>query len=334
MKIKLLIASGDSDYGEHLSNILAKKYADTYKVSLCSQAERLNNLLAANKYDIALLEPGLAAQADLSSIQLPILLLDDSENIIEIISSYKKIPKYQRISALAGTILENYAELGNSSNSFVANKAQITAVWSPSGGSGKTTVALAAAASKVSSGKQTLYLNLENFSSSGIYFPENGKSISKAFEKLETNIQVFMIGIRQQDSGSGIFYFGSPQNYDDMNILTANDLEMLINACAAGIDELVIDLPSQCDRKVQEAFNLADTVLIICDPSSTSQAKLKQFLNQHNLFSQIQTKTVLVNNKGAKTSEADINKVIELPLVKSTDPITIYKTLSGANFDC
>ncbi|MDR2712161.1 MAG: hypothetical protein LBB91_03485 [Clostridiales bacterium] len=333
MKIKLLIASGDTDYAEHLSNTLAKKYADTYKVSICSQAERLDNLLAANKYDIALLEPGLAAQADLSSIQLPILLMDDSESIIEIISSFQKIPKYQRISSIAGTILENYAESGKGINSFTATKARITAVWSPSGGSGKTTVALALAAHKVSGGKQAVYLSLESFSSTPVYFPENGKSISKAFEKLEANIQVHLMGIRQQDSGSGIFYFCSPENYDDMNILTANDTEMLVNACAAGIDELIIDLPGQCDRRVQEVLHLADTVLIICDPSSTSQTKLKQFIDQHNVFSQIQPKTILINNKGAKTVDVNINKAIELPLVKSTDPIAVYKTLSGCNFD-
>jgi len=260
-------------------------------------------------------------------------LMDDSENIIEIISSFKKIPKYQRISSLAGSILESYAEVDKGLNSFSVNKANITAVWSPSGGSGKTTVALAYAAHKVSAGKQAIYLSLENFSSTSVYFPDNGKSISKAFEKLESNAQVFMMSIRQQDNGSGISYFCSPQNYDDINILTANDIEMLVNACAAGIDELVVDLSSQCDRRVQEVFNLADTVLLICDPSSTSQAKLKQFINQHNVFGLIQSKTVLINNKGAKTTEADISKSINLPLIKTTDPAAIYKTLSGCNFE-
>lgn len=333
MKIKLLIASSDSYYVEHLSNMLAKKYLDTYIVSICSSRERLEDLLAANRYDIALLEPSFTVSVNFNSIQLPLLLMDDFEGIADINSSFKGIAKYQRISSLAGNILENYAEVGKGLNSFNASKAHTTAVWSPSGGSGKTTVALAFAAHKISEGKQALYLNLENFSSTSAYFPENGKSISRAFEKLGSNLHLHLMGIRQQDSGSGIFYFCGPENYDDINILTANDIEMLIKACATEIDELVVDLSCCCDGRVQEIFNFADTVLVICDPSSTSQAKLKQFIDQHNVIGQIRAKAVLINNKGARTADAGINRAIDLPLVQTTDPISIYKTLSACKFD-
>jgi len=225
--------------------------------------------------------------------------------------------------------LENYAEVGKGVGSFNSNKARITAVWSPSGGSGKTTVALAFAAHRVLGGKQTVYLNLENFSSTSAYFQESGQSISKVFEKLETNVEMFLMGIRQQDSGSGIHYFCEPENYDDINILTSNELEILINACIANTEELIIDLPSQCDEKVQKIFDIANIVLIIADPSGTSQNKLRQFFTQHNIFGQIKDKVMLVNNKGAKTAEASINKVIELPLVQSADPLFIYKSLTG-----
>lgn len=265
MKIKLLIATADNDYAEYLSNILSEKYSNTFEVSVCSSLERLRDLLAINKFDTALLESDFISTVPLNSISLPLILVGESGVISD--SQLKKVRKYQRISSIVGNVLENYSEIDKNINSFGTNKAHIIAVWSPSGGSGKTTVALAYAAHKISGGKQAMYLNLENFSSTSAYFQENGKSISKVFEKLDTNVHMFLMGIRQQDKGSGITYFCGPENYDDINILTVNDIETLIDACAIEVDELVIDLSSQCDEKVQKIFDLVDAVLIICDSS-------------------------------------------------------------------
>lgn len=333
MKIKLLIVSDDSDYVEHLSNILSEKYADTFEVIVCSSAERLKNLLAVNRFDTVLFEPSFASSMNLDSVRLPFILWDESEYVADGYRDIRKVRKYQRISSIAGNVLENYAEVVTGVSNLSTSKAHITAVWSPCGGVGKTTLSLAYAARKVSGGKQAVYLNLENFSSTSVYFSESGKSISTAFERLDANVHMLLMGIRQQDSGSGITYFSGPDNYDDMNILTVDDIETLINACAAWAEELVIDLPNYCDERIQKIFELADAVLLVCDQSGTAQVKLRQFINQHNVSQHIQEKSVLVNNKGSNITEASISKTIRLPLVQSVDPISVYKTLSGSNFE-
>lgn len=331
MILKLLIATPDKSYSEYLSNVLSEKYAQTFTVSVCSSLERLDDMLEDTKYDVALLESKFADVKNVDSISLPLMLVDESGVADD--SGFKAVSKYQRISMIIGDILENYSQIGKIGIGFGVEKAQITAVWSPSGGTGKTTIALAYAANKVLGGNQATYLNLENFSSTSVYFPESGKSISKVFEKLDSNVQMFLTGIRQQDSRSGISYFCGPENYDDINILTQSDLEILLNACATGIDELIIDLSSQCDERIQKIFEIANTVLLVCDSSTTSQAKIKQFINQHNVFKKLQSKAVLVNNKGANIVEDSISKTVKLPHVKSTDPTSIFKALSGINFE-
>ena len=222
MKIKLLIATHDIDYVEHLSNVLSEKHSDTFDVSVCSSIEHMRSMLSGNKFDVGLIEPTFMSDISAESVRLPLLLMDESGNA-EDYGGAKRIRKYQRISSIAGNVLENYAEISTGVNKFDSDKARITAVWSPSGGSGKTTVALAFAANNVLSGKSAVYLNLECFSSTSVYFQDNGRSISKAFEKLESNVHLFLAGIRQQDSSSGISYFCEPENYDDMNILTKED---------------------------------------------------------------------------------------------------------------
>ena len=331
MRIKLLIATTDNDYAEHLSNILSEKYMDTFEVTVCSSAERLQPLLAGSRFDAALLEPGLAASVSLSAVSLPLLLIDESGMVPD--SEAKSIRKYQRISSLAGTVLEHYAEISQGISGLHSGRARITAVWSPAGGTGKTSVALAYATHQASRGKQALYLSLENFSSTSVYFPEGGKSISKAFEKLESNLPMLLAGIRQQDSGSGVFYFCGPENYDDIHILTTEDIEILVGACSTGMDDLIIDLSSQCDQRTRRIFDLADSILFVCDPSAASQAKLRQFIQQHNIFGQIQSKSVLVCNKGAAMAETGISKTVSLPLVRATDPGSVFKALSSGKFE-
>jgi len=331
MKIGLLIATTDKDYADRLTGTISKRYADTLEISVCSSEERLSDLTAANRYDAALLEPGFVSAVKPGSVQVQFLLSDGSGSGVEG-GELRALRKYQRVSSMVGQILEGCAEI-NKSAVLSANRAQITAVWSPAGGVGKTTVALAYAANRATGGRMVVYLSLESFSSTPVYFPETGRSISKAFEKLESNLQIFLLGIRQQDSGSGILYFCSPENYDDINILTAADVEKLITGCAAEIDELVIDLSSQVDLRTQKAFGMADKVLLITDPSMASQTKIKQFICQHNVFGQIQPKTILVNNKGANLSEERINKTVMLPMVQTNDPISVFKTLSGSRAD-
>ena len=332
MKIRLLIATADKDYTDHMTKTLSKGYADTLELNICSTPERLAALTSSNRYDAALLEPDFVSAAKPGSILVPFVLIDEFGHSGDG-GELKRIRKYQRISSMTGQILQSCAEAGKGTGAADASKAQMTAVWSPAGGAGKTTVALAYAANMASAGKQVVYLNLESFSSTSVYFAESGGSISKALEKLESNLQLFLLGIRQQDSGSGILYFGSPDNYDDISILTVEDIEKLLKACAIEIDELVIDLSSQIDQRVVKIFGMADKVLLINDASNTSQAKLNQFISQHNIFTQIQPKAVLVNNKDARTQEGRVSKTIMLPFVPTGDPVSVFKALSGSRAD-
>ena len=331
MKIKLLIAAEDNDYIEHLSNVLSGKHADAFDVSVCSSVTRIKDAISSNRYDAILLEPSFTTMIGKNAAPLLLILWDGIQALSD--SSLKYIRKYQRISSIASSVLEGCAAIDSIVGGFDANRAKLTAVWSPAGGVGKTSTALAYCTRKVAEGKQLLYLNLEHFSSVPIYFSHEGKSISTVFDKLEINAGMLLRSIRQQDSGSGIMYFCGPNNYDDINVLTVDDIAALVGACAAGVDELVIDLPSVCEAKTQRIFEMADAVFLVCDSSKTSQLKIEQFVKQHNVAQKIADKTVLVSNKGAKHNGGYTSRTVELPYVQSSDAIVVYKTLSGHSFE-
>ena len=357
MKTQLLVASQDHDYTDHLSLFLAEYHSDVIDVSVCSTVTNLHEQLNTRKFDIALLEAALIDGSDLASIHLPILLWSQADNINHISDgstmskstgddkydlatqdnaklphgNIKRIKKYQRISIMVSSILELYAKSKASQCGMETKIANITAVWSPAGGVGKTSVALALSARKAAEGKQVLYLNLEQFSSMKAYFAETGKSISSALEMLEHgegDLKLLLRSIRQQDRESALSFFSKPENFDDMNILTTENIADLIEACSVTTDELIIDMSCACDERNRKVFELADRVLLVTDASHTAQIKFGQFASQHNVFQNIRSKTALVANKGAVISDALVDAVINLPSVQSSDSSMIYRTLS------
>lgn len=333
MKVKLLIATEDSDYSNFLSDVLSSKYRETIDPHTCSTEESLWESMKRNRYDIGLFSPKLAQDADLSQCGLSLLLWDEETDYSGIQDPrLEMIQKYQRISFLVEEVLKRYAKIAESRKGMKKNNAHITVVWSPAGGTGKTTVSLAYAAQCVARESRTLYLDLEFFSSSSVYFADDGTSISEALEKLSGNLGLLLQSIRRQDRGSGIYYFCSPTNYDDINALTYEDMSELINGAAQSMDEIVLDLPSSCDARYAGLMRLADRILVVLDSSQRCQAKWEQFQEQNDIFELIQEKITLVGNMGAQPKGSGSIPIIQLPYIRSDNPISVYKNLSATEF--
>lgn len=330
MKIHLLIADSDRDYTEHLSQVLLKRYEDLFEVSACSTSEQLAELLSRSAYDVALLSPDLAEDTVLTSVRLPLFLWDGAS------TGWKEgadgLRKYQRISSIVGSVLERCAEIANFGMAPNCARARITAVWSPAGGVGKTTAALAYAAQKVSKGLRAVYLDLEPFSSTAAFFRENGKSISSAFEKLDTRAELTLQSIRQEDSGSGIYFFCKPDNYEDIAILTGEDAVRMAGAAAMESEELIVDLGSVYDQKTAALLEMADSVLFVLDGSKPCRVKWEQFQTQQELYEKLQRKGILVINRGGRYVGPAPMPCVNLPQVRSEDPCVVYKTLSAGYF--
>jgi len=254
MKIQLLIAIVDGEYREHLSRVLRDKYSDAFEISICSNLELVRGLLGKKHYDVAILDPEMAEDATLrSAVQMPVLLWDGSAVLGRQSAGLKRIRKYQKISGIVSEMLELYAEVAGMGAGY-GNRGSITVVWSPVGGCGKTTVALAYAAQRVAEGRKVVYLDMQNFSGSSAYFPQTGKSISSVFGKMDSNVAMLFQSIRLQDGDTGIYYFCQPENYDDIKEATGfNEYERIWRAA----DSIKSDL----DARYKE-FAKADAYLL------------------------------------------------------------------------
>ena len=332
MRVKMLIATGDITYAGLLSGYISEHYRDTIDVSVFNGSQGLQAAVSARRYDVALFDAAYLKEVETASVHLPLLLWSEHE-ADDISIEIGKVHKYRRISSIVADVLEHYAKVTGSRRASGSQNASITAVWSPAGGVGKTTVALAYASSQAHEGKDALYLDLETFSSIPAYFSSCGKSISTVFEMLESNrgdVKMLLQGIRCNESG--ITYLCGPDNYDDISILSKENIYELVTTCAEITEELVIDLSCACDARTRQVFELADKVLLIIDPTLHAQVKLAQFISQNNVFESIKEKITLVGNKGALISKPPADSLVCLPVVPSSDPVSVYKSLSETGF--
>jgi len=344
MRVKLLVATIDTIYAGLLSDNISERHADIIDISVCCTLDCLREMLLKQKYDVALIDTTLIAGIDTDSVHLPLLLWTEDETAAGIPAELGKINKHQRISSIVAAVLEKYAGVSGKRHDPDSKYATITAVWSPSGGVGKTSVALAYALSKVPGdnsnhddvygnvmprNKDVFYLNLENFSGIPGFFGKTGKSISSVFEMLdnhEGNVKMLVQGICCREKG--ITYLCGPDNYDDMNILSCENICELLSSCAKLADELVVDLSCVCDARNIKVFEAADNLLLVTGQSVFAETKLAQFASQNDTFERIKEKAVLVANMGAVVNDPPTDAMISLPFIRSNDTTAVITALS------
>lgn len=330
MKIRLIVATNDEVYAEKFY-IGAMQLREDVEISICTDYHKLSTILDASYCDVCLVESDGVEFVDRDKVKLTLLLWDERRQQNVFLPELKQVNKYQRISSVLSQVIGLYAEVAPGS-AMEGKCGRITVVWSPAGGVGKTSVALARAVGTAADGKQARYLDLEYFSASPVLFRDPGNSLSAVFEQMVGNMALRLQGLQNIDRSTGVSYFGQPSNYDDMNALNREETVSLIEAAGEGMDELVIDLPGVCDQKTLAVFEMADQIILVMDASSTAQCKLQQFMTQNSVYRRFANKMLLVANKGAMLSPVPGLAMVRLPYIRSTDPIAVYSKLAANRF--
>ena len=324
MKIRLLIHLNDFDYCEQLSKALADHYQDTFQVTVLSETDT-----NTGKFDVALFDDAEKSEEIQHIAKLPVLLCETEMDQVNADAKINRTRKYQRISSLTGLVLQLYADVAGKVDHLDLNTSRVTAVWSPVGGSGKTTVALAYALKMISEGNSVLYLDLEDYSSTDVYFSAPQQGISKALTKLDSNLELILKGLLAEDKSTKITYFGKPDNYDDINALTPEDIQSILSSCRQIADVVIVDLSSSWNGMVRTVMENADAILTVVSETKASSVKWTQFTSQHDAYESFREKMTLVRNRQSGVQDKGVASSILLPVVPSSDPISVYKTLSA-----
>lgn len=306
-KINIVISDTDVLYLNRLSNYLKEK-ADTFNVSSFSSQEILEKYLSntTDKIDILII-PEVFISEKIKQFNIPAKIMF-SDGSCDKVNGFDPVNKYQKAEKLISDILLIFAErTGKTYAVAKGNKnTKIIGIYSPVGGCGKTTIALALSTICASSGLKVFYLNFEKLNSSEAFFAKapNG-SMSDLFLALKTkgsNVGLKIISNKYTDPVTKVNYINPVESAVEFDEITDEEVTRLIKEfdSLGEYDVVFIDMPSAFDKYNINILNQCDKILMPFDQNPLSIVKISKFLNEfnyHDSLAALNPKIHLIANK-------------------------------------
>lgn len=336
MIIKIAIADSNHDYIERLTNVL--EGYNELNISIYTEKSALELALTTKKFDVLLFDPSIyQGQVDAKGDVLRLMLFDDSENLPECCAGFEKIYKYQRISKIYQQILERYSIMC-ADKGVVVGEGRTTSIafFSPVGGVGKTTLALAAATKWANMGKRVFYLNFEDIASDECYLSQNAeRGISEIAALLGDNINFSMkIQSLLMTKVERLYYLNHFDSPNDIYEMSGAEIVELIHQLenTSLFDYIVIDLGVSLDERNLSIFDAVEKIIIVERNDGLSIAKLNRFYEQAHVINVYKEKMARVLNFAGNMGiniNTDIPQIGSINAVQAPDAAQFITMLSN-----
>jgi Mrp family chromosome partitioning ATPase len=300
MIIKMAIADSNEDYLERLLNVL-EGYEDL-AISVYTEKNSLEQAITTKHFDILLFDPSVYnGQVEVGKSTIAVMMLDESIGVPEECRNFKKVKKYQRISKTYQQLLELYASIcGDMSGVLGGSRVTKIAYYSPVGGVGKTTLALASATRLSLIGYRVFYMSLEDIASEDCYLPQNGdRGLSEIAASLGENINFTMkIQALLQSKNEKLFYLNHFDSPNDVYEMQGEEIEELIEQIekTALFDFIVVDTGTSMNTKMIKLFEAVDKIVVVEKSDDISLRKLNGFMEQNHIINEYAHKMCRVVN--------------------------------------
>ena len=279
-RIKIIIADTDAAYVSSLGDFLIASYPRVFEVASFSEREYLEQYLTAQESTgILLITPEMVKPNSANSELMQILLISTPGIAAP---GVRQVFKYLKGPELVQHILKIYSECEETITATLsAKKAKVVAVYSPTGGVGKTTLAVGCSLQTAWEGNSIFYLNLENMPSTEMFFDScAGGGLSTALYYLQEkkkNLNLKIAALKKTDSHSQIHYFTPTDSVLDLWEDLEDALTKLIQLLrdSGSYDYIFVDLSSQFSANNIAVLEASDVVLLISTPEPISQLKVK-----------------------------------------------------------
>ena len=282
MKIKLAILDRDPGYLNRIVNVFSTKYADKFQLYSFTDIQVALSTLETTKIDVLVASDVF----EIDTRQLPkrcgfAYFVESAD--IDTYNGQRAICKFQKADLIYKQILSIYSEnAGNVSGVKVGDdNTKLIMFHSPSGGAGASTVAAACAIRLASKGLRVLYLNLESFGPSDVFFDAVGQfymsDIIFALKSKKTNLALKLEScVRQADNG--VYFYAPSKIALDMTELNYEDKSRLLSElCIAGLyDYVIVDTEFSIGKEALKLYRMAARLVWVGDGSEISNGKLSR----------------------------------------------------------
>ena len=327
MKLNLAIIDDNQLYLHRIMKAF-EKYTD-FSIHFFDNVETLKKI-TSKKYDAILIKNELFDKNEFSLDICNLWVLTSEDGLTEISDdNIISILKYQPTINIRNKIISEYASRCEQKNilNYNTNSTKFIAIYSPIGGSGKTTVAKSICKKLSNMNYSTMYLNFEDISSQERVSQTNKKSLSAnqyiededlfdessylggsdfndVFSIMSKNKDVisFMDGIKHIDN-DGTIYFNPFTTIYDVYDISENDISQLMKYIKNSnmAKYVIIDLGSSLTNTIRKILDLVDNVIIVETNGYFHQEKLSKFEYFYD-YQQYHDKFFSIGNFGFKDS--------------------------------
>lgn len=320
MKIKLAILEKDQSYLNRIVNVFGTKYADKFQIYSFTDMDVAFSTLETAKIEVMVASDAFEIDVNKLPKRCGFAYFVDSADV-EMLNGQRAICKFQKADLIYKQILSIYSEnAGNVSGLKLGDDSCKIIFFQPvSGGVGASSMAASCAIHFAAKGKKTLYLNLEKFGSSNVFFNAEGQfdmsDIIFALKSKKTNLAMKLESCVKQ-AENGVFFYSQSKIALDMMELNSEDVMRLISELqlTGSYDYIIVDTDFSIDREALKVYRKAHTIVWVGDGSELSNSKLFRAFNALNVLEQnadspLPNRTVLIYNKFSNKTSKMLNEI-------------------------
>ncbi|MFZ5353241.1 MAG: AAA family ATPase [Bacillota bacterium] len=291
-KMSIIVADVDKNYINAFAEFINADYEYKFNSVFFTEYDKLLDYLDRREKspEVLLLEESLLSDEIFKYGINTVLVLSDHNSISED-KKLRYINKYRSGEDIVSDLLEAYSNHGDRRSHTIGSekKVKLIAVYSPTGGSGKTSIAVGLSMISADSRYKTLYLNLEYIQSTQAFFDcSKSRTITELcyyIKEQDPKLQNKLAGMRTVDSSSGVHFIGAAGSAFDMLEVSTEEITQLIFAISQSddYDFIFVDLPSVIDLKTIEVLDVCNRIVLVHADDNISKQKQKLF--KHALLS-------------------------------------------------
>lgn len=348
MKIKLAILEKDTIYLQRIVSVFNNKYADKLEIYSFTEKEmavetvekaKINVFLAGEEYQIE--QEALPERCAFA------YFVDTPE--VQNINQYAAICKFQKIDMIYKQIVSLYSEVAAdivTTNSSEDGSCKVISFLSPAGGVGCSTVAAACARFLVRKGKRVLYLNLEKYGSTDVFFQGEGQGglsdVLYAIKSQKSNLALKLEGIVKQDK-SGVAFLSECNVVLDRMEMKKEELDILLKQIkiSESYDYVILDADFSFDSFEMEVMKQSSVVILVSNGTKNANRKVERVCESLTILEQqgggmIVNKIVILynqfhNQSGQKITGKEIAELGGIPVYQGADEVQIAEEIAKMN---
>lgn len=281
MKIKLAILERDENYLGRIISVFSTKYADKFEIYSFTEIKAAMDTLDSAKIDVFLVSDAFEIDISMLPSRCGFAYFVDSADV-DMLNNQKAICKFQKAELIYRQILSIYSEKAGSLfglRSENGENAHVILFDSVSGGAGASSMAAACALHFAAQQKRVLYLNLEKFGSSDVFFSAEGQfdisDVIYALKSRKANLSLKLESCVKQDP-KGVFFYSQSKLALDMLELNPDEMIRLISELktSGAYDYVIVDADFGMDKEFLPVYRQIPAIIWVGDGSDLSNAKI------------------------------------------------------------